>query len=125
MSFDTEDLANISSVSGEKELQEFLLVEQTKAKFQGQRREQRFHLHRSSSGSQKEVTDQKPFQPCGQLLVHQLTDVCWDKCIDKLGARLDGRTETCMINCVGRFIDTSLTIASRFTQLLQRSSSHI
>lgn len=51
--------------------------------------------------------------------VHKLTDLCWDQCVDKARDKLDSRTETCMSNCVERFIDTSLTIANRFQKLLQ------
>lgn len=52
--------------------------------------------------------------------IHEFNDICWDKCVDKPGAKLDGRTETCLSNCVDRFIDVSLLISNRFTQLLQK-----
>ncbi|KAK6168539.1 hypothetical protein SNE40_021051 [Patella caerulea] len=55
-----------------------------------------------------------------QAQVHKLTDICWEQCMDKPRDKLDSRTETCMTNCVDRFIDTSLQIATRFQQLLQR-----
>lgn len=51
--------------------------------------------------------------------VHKLTDLCWDQCVDKPRDKLDSRTETCMSNCVERFIDTSLSIATRFQKILQ------
>ena len=51
--------------------------------------------------------------------VHKLTDLCWDQCLDKPRDKLDSRTETCMSNCVERFIDTSLSIATRFQKILQ------
>ncbi|GIY43553.1 mitochondrial import inner membrane translocase subunit Tim8 A [Caerostris darwini] len=51
--------------------------------------------------------------------VHHITDVCWDKCIDKPGPKLDGRTQACVVNCVERFIDASLVLTNRFAQLLQ------
>ncbi|CAN7936949.1 unnamed protein product [Ixodes hexagonus] len=57
-----------------------------------------------------------------QAQVHRLNEICWDKCVDKPSTKLDGRTETCLSNCVERFIDTSLSITNRFAQLLQRSS---
>lgn len=56
-----------------------------------------------------------------QLQVHQFTDVCWEKCMDKPGNKLDGRTETCLVNCVERFIDTTLLITKRFSEMIQRS----
>uniref|UniRef100_A0A8C4KPC8 Mitochondrial import inner membrane translocase subunit n=1 Tax=Dromaius novaehollandiae TaxID=8790 RepID=A0A8C4KPC8_DRONO len=34
---------------------------------------------------------------------------CWvqEKCMDKPGPKLDSRAETCFVNCVERFIDTT------------------
>lgn len=56
-----------------------------------------------------------------QSQIHRLNEICWDKCVDKPGNKMDSRTETCISNCVDRFIDTSLAITTRFAQLLQRS----
>lgn len=52
--------------------------------------------------------------------IHEFNEICWDKCVDKPAAKLDGRTETCLSNCVDRFIDASLLITNRFVQLLQK-----
>ncbi|KAH9373395.1 translocase of inner membrane 8 [Haemaphysalis longicornis] len=87
MSFDSGD----ANAGLDREMQQFLAVEQQKAQFQAQ--------------------------------VHRLNEICWDKCVDKPSNKLDGRTETCLTNCVERFIDTSLSITNRFAQLLQRSAS--
>ena len=57
-----------------------------------------------------------------QSQVHKLTDTCWDKCLDKPRDKLDYKTETCISNCVERFMDTTIAIAGRFQQLLQRHS---
>lgn len=56
-----------------------------------------------------------------QAQIHEFNDFCWDKCVDKPGSKLDGRTETCITNCVDRFIDVSLFITNRYAQLLQNS----
>jgi len=49
-----------------------------------------------------------------QQLVHSLTSDCWDTCFTKApAAKLDRRTETCIVNCVERFIDTSNYIVNR------------
>ncbi|GAB0097748.1 Mitochondrial import inner membrane translocase subunit Tim8 [Sergentomyia squamirostris] len=53
--------------------------------------------------------------------IHEFNDICWDKCVDKPTSKLDGKTESCLTNCVDRFIDTSLLITNRFAQLLQKS----
>nr|ACO08268.1 Mitochondrial import inner membrane translocase subunit Tim8 A [Oncorhynchus mykiss] len=55
-----------------------------------------------------------------QQLVHQMTEACWEKCMDKPGPKLDSRTEICFANCVERFIDTSQFILNRLEQT-QRS----
>ena len=52
-----------------------------------------------------------------QGLVHNLTDTCWDRCVEKIGSKLDSRTETCLVNCVERFIDASNFVANRFAQI--------
>ena len=54
-----------------------------------------------------------------QGLVHNLTDTCWDRCVEKIGSKLDSRTETCLVNCVERFIDASNFVANRFAQIGQ------
>ncbi|XP_067875589.1 mitochondrial import inner membrane translocase subunit Tim8 B [Heterodontus francisci] len=55
-----------------------------------------------------------------QLKVHNFTDVCWEKCVDKPGSRLDSRTEACLVSCVDRFVDTTLAITNRFAQMVQK-----
>lgn len=57
-----------------------------------------------------------------QQLVHQMTELCWEKCMDKPGPKLDSRAETCFVNCVERFIDTSQFILNRLEQT-QKSKS--
>lgn len=52
--------------------------------------------------------------------IHEFNDFCWDKCVDKPGGKLDSRTETCITNCVERFIDVSLLITNRFAQMLEK-----
>ncbi|TMW53416.1 hypothetical protein DOY81_001538 [Sarcophaga bullata] len=84
------DFDSLPSSSGDKELQEFLLIEKQKAQVNAQ--------------------------------IHEFNEICWDKCIGKPGSKLDSATETCLSNCVDRFIDTSLLITQRFAQLLQKQS---
>ncbi|KAL9880175.1 mitochondrial import inner membrane translocase subunit Tim8 [Glossina fuscipes] len=80
-----------SSINGDKELQEFLMIEKQKAQVNAQ--------------------------------IHEFNEICWDKCIGKPGSKLDSSTETCLTNCVDRFIDTSLLITQRFAHMLQKRSS--
>lgn len=55
--------------------------------------------------------------------IHEFNEICWEKCIGKPSTKLDHATETCLSNCVDRFIDTSLLITHRFAQKLQNQSS--
>ncbi|KAG9482181.1 mitochondrial import inner membrane translocase subunit Tim8 B [Eleutherodactylus coqui] len=54
--------------------------------------------------------------------VHKFMDVCWDKCVDRPSTKLDSRTEGCLVNCVERFIDTTLSITNRFSQMVQKGT---
>ncbi|XP_071442167.1 mitochondrial import inner membrane translocase subunit Tim8 [Hetaerina americana] len=54
--------------------------------------------------------------------IHEFNEFCWEKCVDKPGSKIDSKTETCLTNCVERFIDVSLLVTNRFAQLLQKSS---
>ncbi|XP_060831747.1 mitochondrial import inner membrane translocase subunit Tim8 [Bombus pascuorum] len=56
-----------------------------------------------------------------QAQIHEFNDICWEKCVDKPGVKLDSRTEQCLSNCVDRFIDVSLLVTNRFAQILQKS----
>jgi len=49
-----------------------------------------------------------------QQLVHGLTEQCWDSCMDqKPSTRLDPKVESCLKNCVERFIDTTNFVVNR------------
>eukprot|EP00092_Neocalanus_flemingeri_P098225 GFUD01125245.1.p1 GENE.GFUD01125245.1~~GFUD01125245.1.p1 ORF type:complete len:115 (+),score=55.22 GFUD01125245.1:60-404(+) len=52
--------------------------------------------------------------------VHHLNETCWDLCVGNPSSSLSGREETCLTNCVDRFIDTTLLITNRFAQLAQK-----
>nr|XP_033330961.1 mitochondrial import inner membrane translocase subunit Tim8-like [Megalopta genalis] len=60
-----------------------------------------------------------------QAQIHEFNDFCWEKCVEKPGTKLDSRTETCLHNCVDRFIDVSLLITNRFAQILQKSTGNM
>lgn len=76
----------------DKELQEFLALQQQKLEFQRQ--------------------------------INSLTEICWDKCMDKPSSRLDSRTEGCVTNCVDRFLDSSIAVSQRFSSLIQKQLGH-
>ncbi|XP_064229553.1 mitochondrial import inner membrane translocase subunit Tim8 B-like [Aotus nancymaae] len=56
--------------------------------------------------------------------VHHFMELCWDKCVEKPGNRLDSCTENCLSSCVDRFIDTTLAITSRFAQIVQKGGQY-
>nr|ADD38349.1 Mitochondrial import inner membrane translocase subunit Tim8 A [Lepeophtheirus salmonis] len=43
-----------------------------------------------------------------QSVLHDINSRCWDTCFDKPGPKLDSRTETCLKNCVDRFLDANI-----------------
>ncbi|VDB99852.1 unnamed protein product [Peniophora sp. CBMAI 1063] len=57
-----------------------------------------------------------------QASIHQYTSMCWDKCITGTpGTRFSRSEESCIANCVERFLDTSLFMVKQLEQ--QRSMS--
>jgi len=51
-----------------------------------------------------------------QKVIHELNEKCWDTCIEPQGKpsnRLDGKSESCLRNCVDRFIDANLLVTGR------------
>ena len=46
--------------------------------------------------------------------VHKLNETCWDLCVGNPSSSLSGREETCLTNCVDRFIDTTMLITNRY-----------
>lgn len=55
-----------------------------------------------------------------QQSIHTFTDVCWDRCMTgKLGNRLSGSEETCLQNCVERFLDTSIYVLKQLEESRQ------
>ena len=51
-----------------------------------------------------------------QQHVHSITNMCWDKCIVKTGSKLEAKQQSCLTNCVERFLDTSNFIINRLSQ---------
>ncbi|KAH7883774.1 Tim10/DDP family zinc finger-domain-containing protein [Phlebopus sp. FC_14] len=50
--------------------------------------------------------------------VQTLTSMCWDKCITSTpGSRFARGEESCLVNCVDRFLDTSLFMVKQIQQL--------
>lgn len=61
-----------------------------------------------------------------QEQINKMTLTCWDLCApDRLGSKMDSKTETCLTNCVDRFIDTSVFITQRFSNMLSKRISQM
>ncbi|RKP28096.1 Tim10/DDP family zinc finger-domain-containing protein [Syncephalis pseudoplumigaleata] len=57
-----------------------------------------------------------------QSSIHTFTDMCWDRCITgKIGTKLSSGEESCLTNCVERFLDTSILIVKQLES--KRASS--
>ncbi|KAK2765906.1 Mitochondrial import inner membrane translocase subunit tim8 [Arachnomyces sp. PD_36] len=54
-----------------------------------------------------------------QQTVHQLTEVCWKKCVPgKISsASMDRSEEACAQNCVDRWMDTNFAILKQLEQM--------
>lgn len=52
-----------------------------------------------------------------QGLVHELTSICWETCMDKPSPRLESKVHKCLVNCVERFIDTTNYITNRIERI--------
>lgn len=51
-----------------------------------------------------------------QAQIRKFNNFCFEKCVEKPGSKLESKQETCITNCVGRFIDTNGFIANRFSR---------
>ena len=56
-----------------------------------------------------------------QAIIHDLTDKCWETCVDKPGYKMDSKTRYCLENCVQRFIDANIIA----TKNLEKKSTDI
>merc|ERR1712111_110677 len=77
----------------------------------------------SSLGGDDFQTNLATAQQSAQMMnqVHHLNETCWDICMTgSFSSSLSGREETCLTNCVDRFVDTTIQIANRFAQLSQK-----
>lgn len=51
-----------------------------------------------------------------QQQIIKLNKICFEQCVEKPGAKLDSKQETCITNCVGRYIDTNEHVANLFAR---------
>jgi len=59
-----------------------------------------------------------------QEVIHELNEKCFDTCVEGYpGNKLDGRTQTCISNCVDRFLDTNLHLVQRFERTVNEKAA--
>ena len=58
-------------------------------------------------------------------MIHELNEKCWDVCMEstKPSSKLTGKTETCLRNCVDRFLDTNIFVTERLAKKAEELSS--
>ena len=51
--------------------------------------------------------------------IHELTEICFKKCITGSisSGKLAGKEESCMANCVDRFMDSNLAVLAHLEKL--------
>ncbi|KAH7915341.1 Tim10/DDP family zinc finger protein, partial [Hygrophoropsis aurantiaca] len=61
-----------------------------------------------------------------QSTVHNMTSMCWDKCITSTPSSRFARGEdTCLANCVGRFLDASVVMVKNIQQQRQQMTDQM
>ncbi|KAF6002247.1 Timm8ap [Cyanidiococcus yangmingshanensis] len=72
-----------------------------------------------TSAAQQEFTnflEQENQKAAVQAVIAKLTELCWDKCVQKPGSKLSSSEAECLSNCAERFLDTSLFIMQRMVK---------
>jgi len=62
--------------------------------------------------------EQQKMEMMAQL--HKMNETCWDLCVGNPSSSLSSREANCLGNCVDRFVDTTVLITTRFSQLAQK-----
>ena len=60
-----------------------------------------------------------------QAQIRKLNTLCFEKCVEKPGSKLESKQETCITNCVGRYLDSHGFIAQRFGRRSNVSSDSL
>lgn len=109
-----------NKASANAELQEFLMLEKQKAQVNAQVMNEYKIISIISHNLNVYFTIGEQLWHSFLFQIHEFNEICWDKCIDTPSNKLDSKSETCLTNCVDRFIDTSLLVTNRFAQLIQK-----
>ncbi|KAI0757159.1 Tim10/DDP family zinc finger-domain-containing protein [Daedaleopsis nitida] len=64
-------------------------------------------LDPSSQKELEQFIETEQAQARVQSQIHNLTSLCWDKCVGSISSGFSGKEQSCLANCVDRFFDTS------------------
>jgi import inner membrane translocase subunit TIM8 len=113
----SEELSRLTP-GDNRELQQFIQNENQKS--QVQRCKTTMHLLDLPSSLCKRVESKRPEANlfCSAA-VHELTETCFKKCITSSisSGKLAGKEESCIQNCVERFMDSNLAVLKHLEQL--------
>lgn len=48
--------------------------------------------------------------------IRKLNTICFDQCLERPTSKLEAKQETCIKNCIGRYLETNAFIAQRFAK---------
>lgn len=54
--------------------------------------------------------------------IRKLNNICFPQCVEKPTTKLEPKQETCIQNCVGRYLDTNGLVATRLARRTNVSS---
>lgn len=55
--------------------------------------------------------------------IHEISELCWEKCGPSSDNRLSPKTEQCIDNCVNRFLDVSKLVTNRLSKMITKLSN--
>ncbi|RDB29091.1 Mitochondrial import inner membrane translocase subunit TIM8 [Hypsizygus marmoreus] len=83
-------------------------------------------MEKFDEATQKELAtflEREQAQAKAHSTIHTLTTMCWDKCITGTpSTRFARGEESCLANCVERFLDTSLFMVKRIEQQREQAA---
>lgn len=83
-------------------------------------------MARAGQGQMQQYIQQETQKQQMQQVIHDLNEKCWDTCFEgKPGNKIDSRTETCITNCVERFIDTNIHLVQRFERTVNEKAAKL
>ncbi|KAI0662668.1 Tim10/DDP family zinc finger-domain-containing protein [Cubamyces menziesii] len=83
-----------------------------------------FNLDPASRKELEQFIETQQAQSRVQTQVHMLTSMCWDKCVGSISSGFSGKEQSCLANCVDRFLDTSVFLVKKVEDQRAASMGH-